>query len=229
MPDAFPFTDIAALVEEPSRAAILGVLLRGGSYTATELAERTGSALSTTRSHLTRMRDQGLVSRASQGRYRFFRLASPEVARALEGLSELKPHSRAAPRTAADVPRDIRFARSCYGHLAGWLGVSVTQVFLDRALMLSTNGGLEVTSAGLSWLSDHAVAIPEAGRSGRKFVRSCLDWTEKRPHLSGMVGTAILTRFLEIGWLEHWSGDRTLKLTPTGESGLSSSLGLALH
>ena len=228
MPDAFPSTDIAALTGEPSRAAILGGMLGGGAYTASELAARTGISPSTASQQLHKLRACGLVARVSQGRYRFFRLASPEVARAIEALDALKPHIPRGPRTASHIPRDIRFARSCYDHLAGWLGVTVTQAFLDQQLRLTGDGGFEVTRDGLNWLGTHHVELPEMRGSRRRFARTCLDWTEKRPHLAGVMGAALLSRFIALGWLERWPGERTLALTAAGQSGFKLELGLSL-
>jgi len=168
------------------------------------------------------------VARASQGRYRFFRLASPEVARDIEALHALKRYIPSAPRTASDIPQDIRFARSCYDHLAGWLGITVTQAFLDQRLMRSVDDGFEVTADGLDWLGAHDVELSTIPGSRRRFARTCLDWTEKRPHLAGVLGAALLSRFIALGWLERCPGERTLALTAAGQFGLKLALGLSL-
>jgi DNA-binding transcriptional ArsR family regulator len=207
---------------------MLGVMLGGGAYTASELAARANIAPSTASEHLKKLTELGLVARASQGRYRFFRLASPEVARNIEALHALEPHIPSEPRTASDIPQDIRFARSCYDHLAGWLGVTVTQAFLDQQLMRCVDNGFEVTPRGLDWLGDHDVGLLRIPGSRRRFARTCLDWTEKRPHLAGVMGAALLSRFISLGWLERWPGERTLALTAAGKAGLKLALGLSL-
>jgi len=203
-------------------------MLGGGPYTVSELAARTGISPSTTSEHLRKLRDCGLVARASQGRYRFFRLASPEVARTIEAIDALQPHIPSEPRTASDIPRDIRFARSCYDHLAGWLGITVTQAFLDQWLMRTVDDGFEVTADGLDWLGAHDVELSTNPGSRRRFARTCLDWTEKRPHLAGVMGAALLSRFIALGWLERWPGERTLALTAAGQSGFKLELGQIL-
>ena len=164
---------------------------------------------------LRRLGDAGQIAQARQYRYRFFRLAY-----VIEG------HSVA--RKSSEVPHDIRFARSCYGHLAGWLGVTVTRALVERKLIVPTDDAFDLTLYGQAWLEDRGIELTRKGATRRRFARSCLDWTEKQPHLAGIVGEALLSHYVARGWLARKAEDRTLDLTVPGRSALESELGLSL-
>ncbi|WP_338662348.1 helix-turn-helix transcriptional regulator [Pararoseomonas sp. SCSIO 73927] len=218
--------ETAAALGEPARVAMLGALMDGRALTAGELAAVAGVAPTTASGHLSRLLEAGLLAVERQGRHRYHRLASPEVARVLEGLMALsaaRPEPRRPSRTG---PRDaaLREARTCYDHLAGRLAVGMADAMVARGqIQLSPDGGA-LTDAGAGFLQGLGVAVPEA--RGRPFCRPCLDWSERRPHLAGALGAALCRRCLELGWMRRVSGSRALDVTPAGRLGLRQAFGL---
>jgi DNA-binding transcriptional ArsR family regulator len=218
--------EVAALVGDPARAGMLTALLDGRALTATELAQVAGVAPQTASGHLARLSTAGLVSVAKQGRHRYHRLASPDVARMLEGLMEVAV-GIAGPSSKRVVvgPRDqaMRLARSCYDHLAGTLGVAIADSMISKGLVEIVPDGGAVTDAGIEFLETFGIGDAlEASRSKsrRPFCRPCLDWSERRPHLGGVVGKAICERCFERGWIKRMRGTRAIEITPRGRIGL---------
>lgn len=225
--------EVAAAVGEPARAAMLTTLMDGRALTASELARVAGVMPQTASAHLARLVAAGLVHREKQGRHQYHRLADASVARMLEGLmlhAAGDSIARPAPRTG---PRDqaLREARTCYDHLAGRLGVAVTDALVGRGLVeLSAEGGL-VTQAGATFLERLGVDLAplrlgQAASGGRVLCRPCLDWSERRPHLAGRLGAAICTHFLQDGWIARIDGSRAVRLTRKGESLLFKRFGI---
>ncbi|MBR0655167.1 ArsR/SmtB family transcription factor [Plastoroseomonas arctica] len=222
--------ETAAMVGEPARAAMLSALMDGRALTATELARAAGVMPQTASAHLGRMVEAGLLAVERQGRHRYHRLASPAVARMLEGimavagigLRQAKP-VRVGPADAA-----LRAARTCYDHLAGRLAVGIADRMLERGeLELSADGGA-ITASGEAMLGTLGVqAHPDHARKGRLFCRPCLDWSERRPHLAGVVGAALCARCFELGWVTRIDGSRALRVTRAGEAGFAEAFGLA--
>jgi hypothetical protein len=210
---------VAASKIDLDEAAIVDVLRRGGSYTGAEIACQTDLPIRSVNDYLRRLRARNQVAQASQYQYRFFRLTTPMTS----GDAQMQE------RTAAEVPGDIRFARSCYGHLAGWLGVTVTRAVLDRCFLAPIDDEFELTRDGQDWLRGLGILLPEKRVPRRRFARPCLDWTEKRPHLAGVVGEALLNHSVARGWLERWPAERTLTLTPPGETALAAAFGIAFR
>lgn len=224
---------IGALVGDPARAAILLSLLDGRALTAKELAFAAGVTPQTASSHLARLTDAGLLSMEKQGRWRYHRLASPQVAAMLEGLSALAAAGPAPTRPVRVGPRDeaLRRARLCYDHMAGRLAVAIADALAARgAIVLEADGGL-VTPAGERLLADMGVDLGEdqvlgAPRSRRPLCRPCLDWSERRPHLAGRLGAALLQRFLQQGYVRRRGEGRTLDVPPAGRAFLRARLGV---
>jgi len=240
---------LAALLAEPARAKMLLALVDGRALAASVLADEAGVAAPTASAHLGKLREAGLVEVERSGRHRYHRLASPQVAHALEALAALAPaepikslrqHTRAAA---------LRGARSCYDHLAGQLGVAVTAALLDRDALVPTDG---ITHTGrragdpLSApvpshpyrLGEHAgqvmaalgldTAILTENGARRPLLRFCLDWSEQRHHLGGRLGAAVLTALLDQGWLSRTRRRRALELTDVGVRELRGRLGLVV-
>jgi len=220
--------ETAAALGDPARLGMLSALMDGRALTAGELAAVAGVAPTTASGHLARLVAAGLLAVERQGRHRYHRLASPEVARVLEGLMALSAAReagmpRAAPRTG---PRDValREARTCYDHLAGRLAVGMAEAMVARGqIELSADGGA-LTEAGGRFLEDLGVRVA-AGR-GRPFCRPCLDWSERRPHLAGALGAALCRRCLDLGWMRRVPGSRAMTVTPAGRLGLRDRFGL---
>jgi DNA-binding transcriptional ArsR family regulator len=214
--------ELAAVVGEPARAAMLTVLMDGRALTAAELAAVAGVTAQTASTHLARLLAVALITVERQGRHRYHRLASPSVARMLEGLMQhasAKDWTKRAPRTG---PRDeaLRRARTCYDHLAGRLGVAIADaVVANGHIEVQDEAGL-ITDAGAGFFAKTGIILPEAtnGRLvSRPLCRMCLDWSERRPHLAGRLGAAICRHGFESGWLRRIDGTRAVAVTPKGE------------
>jgi DNA-binding transcriptional ArsR family regulator len=218
---------IAALIGQPARAAMLGGLLGGRWLTATELARLAGVARPTASEHLARLVDSGLVRRRRSGRHQYHALAGPEVAGALEGLERLAARPLPADRGLSPGERALRFARTCYDHLAGRLGVLVSDTLVEQGMVSAT--GSEVTPAGESLLRELDIDVDALRRARRTYVRFCLDWSERRDHLAGAVGAAITDAFLERGWIARMPGTRAVRLTLRGREGLYRRLGIPIE
>lgn len=218
----------AALIADPTRAAFLDELLDGRALPAGELARRAGVTASTASNHLAKLIEGGLVSVERSGRHRYFRLASPTVAQALEALSAVAPAKPVRSLRQSQVAEALRSGRTCYDHLAGVLGVRLTQTLVESGSLTSNDSGFELTPAGESRLTEFGIDLPAARRSRRAFAPRCLDWSERRHHLAGALGAALLHRFLDLGWIARADSSRAVQVTPVGQSGLLETFGLHL-
>lgn len=218
--------EIAALVGDPARANILITLFDGRALTATELAYAANVTPQTTSGHLAKMTQAGLLTVLKQGRHRYFRLATPLVAQMLESIMAVAASAppRHRPRTAQE--ERLRMARTCYDHFAGILGVSIANALCERKHVILTDDGGEVTESGLTFLKDLGTEFPTQTR--RPFCRHCLDWTERRFHLSGVVGAAITARCFDLGWVRHERHPRALQITPKGREGFRRNFGFSI-
>ena len=225
-------SEVAALMGDPARASMLSLLMDGRAHTASELALTAGITAQTASGHLSRMVDGSLLAARAQGRNRFYRLASPDVAHAIESLMAIAG-TRAAPASAAAAWRrdpDLRFCRTCYDHLAGQVGIAVTDS-LTRAGHIEPKGARDwkLTAPGELFCQRIGVDVAGARRAGtRHFARQCLDWSERRPHISGALGAAIADTFFKKGWTERLRRGRTVRLTDSGRRALSSHFGTAI-
>ncbi|WSG00841.1 winged helix-turn-helix domain-containing protein [Micromonospora sp. NBC_01740] len=226
-PDGRALARLAALLADDTRARICLALLDGRAWTAGELARLAGVAPSTASDHLTRLVRGGLLVEHRQGRHRYVQLAGPSAAQLVEDLAGYAPGRSEPARSlrAARAGAALAYARTCYDHLAGHLGVLLRDRLLARGL-LDGAGGPALTSAGRAWLAELGVPVAPLRAVRRPLVRDCLDWTERRPHLAGALGAALYARFFEAGWLTR-SGGREVRLTPDGAPALAAALGLA--
>jgi DNA-binding transcriptional ArsR family regulator len=221
---------IAAMVGEPARAGMLLALMDGRSLTANELAAVANVTAPTASRHLALLVDAGLLRVSSQGRHRYHRLASPEVARVLEGIMQLA----ATPSAAAAVqtgPRDpeMRLARTCYDHLAGRIAVALADRLVEDGAVRIDEDSAVLTERAEKPLQALGLTLPEGivSTGSRPACRPCLDWGERRMHLAGRFGALLCTHCLEQGWLLRKPGSRTLTLTPRGAATFRDWLGLA--
>jgi DNA-binding transcriptional ArsR family regulator len=218
--------EIAALIGDPARANILDALLGGRALTATELAYVAGVSASTASGHLGKMTAARLLTVLQQGRHRYYRLASPLVAQMLESICAVAS-IEGPPRYRPHSKRDELFceARTCYNHLAGRIGVALADALGARRLVILGDEGGEITPAGLEFLGGFGIA-PMTGR--RRIVRACLDMTERRHHLGGVLGAALASRCFDLGWVDRQRDTRALAVTPAGRAGLSAVFGIDL-
>jgi DNA-binding transcriptional ArsR family regulator len=218
--------EIAALVGDPARANILSTLFDGRALTATELSYAARVTPQTASGHLAKMTQAGLLSVLKQGRHRYYRLATPLVAQMLESIMAVAASAppRYRPRTAQEDK--LRVARTCYDHFAGKLGVSIADALCERKHVILSDDGGEVTEAGLTFLKELGATFPAQTR--RPFCKHCLDWTERRFHLSGVVGAAITTRCFDLGWVRRERNPRALQITPKGREGFRRSFGFSI-
>lgn len=225
-----PIADVAAAIAEPARARMLRRLLDGHACTGTELAIVGGVTASTASTHLARLVARGLVKVSAQGRHRYYSLANAHVATALEALTVLA----GAPRTSfvPNTPGRLRAARTCYDHMAGALAVTLhDRLFALRWLSNAPakgDGAYEITKAGSEALRELGVDVAAARAARRRFACGCLDWSERRPHLAGALGTELLHLSLERRWVERDLDSRVLSITARGKRELRARFGAAV-
>lgn len=203
---------LARLLADRTRAAFCGALLDGRAWTARELAAHAGVAPSTASEHLTRLVEGGLLVEHRQGRHRYVALAGPHVAELLEAMTAFTG-TGGPPRTlrAASAAEALARGRTCYDHLAGRLGITLTRGLLELGVVTAD---LAVTEPGMAWLGELGFEP-----SKRQVARACLDWTERVPHLAGAAGAHLCRTFLDRGWLKRIGTTRAVALTPAGEDG----------
>ena len=215
---------VAALIGNPACANMLMALLSGPALTATELAQEAGLSLSTVSGHLDKLQKACLVAVERQGRHRYFRLADPDVAAALEGLMPVA--TRAGHLRVRTGPRDpqLRRARTCYDHLAGDLAVMMFDRFIERRLLARRDDEVRVTREGQNFFSCAGIDIDALDGGRRPLCRPCLDWSERRSHLGGMLGAAILDHVVARRWAVCDAKSRVVRFSATGEQKMASWL-----
>lgn len=221
--------EVAALVGDSARATILAALMSGQALTASELAYLAHVSRPTASEHLARLLQARLIAITRQGRYRYYRIASPLVARMLESIiavAAIEVPSRYQPRSIQDDA--LRFARTCYDHLAGQLGIAIADALVANGHVILTDDGGEVTDAGVRLLTGFGADLTPRPRR-RIFCRPCLDWSERRYHIAGLVGVEICRRCLTLGWLARERDTRAVRLTAAGRTGLRDTFGLDLE
>jgi DNA-binding transcriptional ArsR family regulator len=228
VPAKYALADVASLVAEPTRAAILLALMDGRALPAGELAGEAGLSAAATSLHLSKLMQGGLLKVQQEGRHRYYRLASADVAHALEALGVL---ATAAPRERTLSPERLalRAARTCYDHLAGAIAVSLADK-LEQGGLLRPDGerAYEVTSDGALWLRDVLqIDVDTLAHERRVLARRCLDWTERRPHVAGALGAAMLARMIAQRWAALVRGSRAVRITDRGKDAFGK-LGLRL-
>ena len=221
--------EVGALVGDPARANMLSALMDGRALTAGELAYVAGVAPQTASGHLGKLAEANLLALEKQGRHRYYRLASPVVVRMLEGIlavAAVQLPPRRSPRSR--IEDDMRTARTCYDHIAGKLGVGIADALTGREHVVLTEDGGEVTVDGEAFLAGFGIELVPNRRYQRAFCRACLDWSERRPHIAGAVGAALLGRVLDLAWVERRRDSRALTITAAGREGFAESFGVSL-
>jgi len=219
---------VASLVGDPARANMLTGLMSGRALTATELAHEAGITPQTASSHLAKLEAGGLIEQEKQGRHRYYRLADPDVAGVLEGLAGLA--ARAGHMRVRTGPKDpaLRRARICYDHLAGDLGVQMLDSMKKQRLVRASKQAIELTHEGRRFMADALQIDTDALAHPRRPVcKACLDWSERRHHLAGMLGAAMMARFTELKWAarDDAPGSRVVNFTRSGEKRFAALFG----
>ncbi len=216
---------VAALIGDAARAEVLTALLADRALTATELAGIAGVTKQTISAHLAKLVEAGLIAVESQGRHRYFRLADPDVARLLESLMGVAFRTGAVRVRSSPREPALRQARVCYDHLAGERGVRAYESLLRQGILQATADGLHLAPQGAAWFAELGIDT-EAVRARRRVVcRPCLDWSERRHHLAGALGAALLTRMIELGWARRAEDSRVVTFTPKGEQAFGRVFG----
>lgn len=220
--------EAAALIGDPSRATMLSAMMDGRALTATELAYASGITPQTASGHLRRLTDAKLVEVEKQGRHRYYRLANEHVAHALEALMNLAVHG--APRHRPTGPRDdaMRYARTCYDHLAGRVGVALTQSLLKDGILTTSDDEFVITPEGEGKLEGLGFDLSSLNKGRRAVAKRCLDWSERTPHLGGALGAALLKELEARKWLARGKDTRAVTLTSAGKVGLRQEFGISL-
>lgn len=218
----------AALIGDPSRAAMLTGLLGGKALPATELARIARVTPQTASSHLSKMVDGGLLVHETYGRHRYYRLSNPEVAQILEALSTIAPLKPVRSLREADHSKALRYARTCYDHIAGEVGVALTNRFLILGYLQEGERDFELTPMGTEWFEGFGISLVDLSQKRRQFARKCLDWSERRHHVAGALGAAFTNRLFELAWIQRVPDGRAVRVTENGLKGFQHELGLSL-
>jgi DNA-binding transcriptional ArsR family regulator len=219
---------VTRVLANRARLAMLELLMDGAAHPAGDLAREAGVAPSTASGHLAELVRSGLVESEPSGRQRRYRLSRPEVARAIEALAAVAPRRRVTSLRAATAAERLREARTCYDHLAGRLGVAVTDALLARRALRVRDEAFVLTASGEGLFRSIGVDVDGARALRRAFALACLDWTERRSHLAGALGAGLCDRLFELGWVSQRGPGRAVALTEQGSAGLRDRFELDL-
>jgi DNA-binding transcriptional ArsR family regulator len=227
-----PDTGLAAigrLIGDPNRARVLQVLMGGMPQSGSALADAAGMSRSLASAHLKKLTAGGLVRAERRGRQQLYSLAGAQVAEALETLQLLAPATPVRSLSGSTRMGNLRWARTCYDHLAGITGVAVTEALTAADAIGERDGAWVLGSAGPRVFGELGIDVDSVPHRTRPLLRPCLDWTERRSHLAGGLGAALTTEFSRRGWVRRVEGTRIVTVTPAGSAGLDQWLGLDLR
>jgi len=214
------FIKTASLIGDPTRASILWTLMDGRAFTATELAVSVNTSPQNISMHLGKLLDADLLCVEKQGRHKYYRFSNKEVAYALEAMASLVPKPEVASKNKTENYPPIKFCRTCYDHLAGKIGVALTDSLLEQKIIVNQNNTFEISSDGKKWFSDFGINLEEAQKQKRIFLKPCLDWSERRNHIAGSIGTLLFNKMLKEDWLRKTENSRAITVTGKGEKEL---------
>jgi DNA-binding transcriptional ArsR family regulator len=220
--------EIAALVGDPARANMLSALADGRALTAGELAYAAGVSPQTASGHLAKLSEARLLAVAKQGRHRYYRMATPLVGRMIESIMAVAANAPPRYRPPGRFDAALRFARTCYDHFAGQLGVGLADGLCQHGHVVLGEDGGEVTETGVIFLSRFGLDFDELRRRRRVYCRPCLDWTERRSHLAGAVGAGLAARCFDLAWVKRKRDSRALTITERGRDGFREVFGFVV-
>jgi DNA-binding transcriptional ArsR family regulator len=217
MKDGPNIARVASLLGDPARADVLTALLTDRALTATELASIAGVTKQTMSAHLSKLLDAALVQVDQQGRHRYFRLANEDVAGLLESLMGVAFRTGAVRLLSSPREPALRKARVCYDHLAGEFGVAAYESLLRHGAFEMSRDELRLSKCGVDWFRDFGIDTDAAARQRRTFCRPCMDWSERRHHLAGSLGAALLSRLQALKWAVREKNSRVIRFAPVGQ------------
>lgn len=226
MPGDADIAAVASLLADPTRATILLALSDGRAFTASELAKSARVAPSTASEHLGRLVQAELLTVTKQGRHRFYHLADPAIVEIMEGMARLAPQVKIRTLSASERAKALHRARMCYNHLAGTLGVLLTEALVQKQILHIVDGGYVVEDEGIAWLQAFGIDGEPLNKSGMLFVPWHIDWSERKHHVAGFLGAALASRLFELEWLERHPSSRAVHLTTDGKTGMEQTFGL---
>ena len=222
------FVSIAALICEPARARMLWNLLDGRAYTAGELSVAANTSPTAASNHLSKLLAAEIVKVEIQGRHRYYSLSNSQVAYAVEGLANLANNSAAKTVKKEPEKNGMKYCRTCYDHLAGFVGVKIAETLEAKGCLTKSKNIYLVTDKGWKWLQFFNILKEDFNNNRRPLTRQCLDWSERRPHLAGQLGAEFLKRMIERKWFKKNEFSRELVITLKGRQELYDLLGIAL-
>lgn len=214
------FKEIAALIGDPTRAVIMWTLLDGKAFTATELAIIANTSPQNISMHLAKLVQSDLLCVEKQGRHKYYRFSNKEIAYAIEAMANLIPHSTIPKKNIAEKHSPIKHCRTCYDHLAGKIGVALTDSLLEQKIIVDNNNVFEISLKGEKWFSDFGINVDEVKKQRRLFLKPCLDWSERRNHIAGSLATSIFDKMVSNDWLRKTNHSRAIIITGKGEKEL---------
>lgn len=220
------FSKITALICEPVRSKILWSLLDGKAYTATELAAFANVSTTSASNHLSKLLDADLLKVETQGRHRYFTFSNTDVAYAVEALAQL---SKVNSDVKKAKPTGIKYCRTCYDHLAGYVGVQFVEAMETQGFLVKDEKHYWVTEMGWEWLQNFDIQQTDYAAIRRPLTRQCLDWSERRSHLAGQLGADLLKFMIEKKWLKRVEFSRELVVTVRGRQEIFSVLGISFQ
>lgn len=222
------FISTASLLCEPSRAKIVWNLLDGRAYTASELALVSDLSATSVSNHLSKLLNGEIVKVDVQGRHRYYSFANSEVAYVVESMANLsnqKPTSKLDKQLSKN---DVKYCRTCYDHLAGKVGVLIADKLISQKIIELRDKTYVVTEKGNKFFNEFGLELTELHKQRRYFAKACLDWSERKYHLAGSLGNAVLEKMLELDWVRRTKNSRAIVITSVGQSGLRDTFGIEL-
>lgn len=210
------FSEIAALFGDKARAKMLWNLLDGRAYTTTELANCGEISLQSASNHLSKLLQKNILSVEKQGRHRYYKISSPEVAQVIESMAGLLTLQN-PQKIKVSTPPQLRYVRTCYKHMAGEVGVKIANALVSNNILNATEKEYIVTEFGEKWFLDLGIDIESLQKTKRSFARKCLDWSERRHHLAGTLGDELLKIMINKDWVRKHKNTRELMVTATGK------------
>ncbi|WP_099156834.1 ArsR/SmtB family transcription factor [Virgibacillus ndiopensis] len=217
---------VATLVSDSSRAAILTILLDGRFHPVSDLAYMVGITPQTASYHLAKMTQANVIDVESQGRHRYYGISNQEIAQVMESFLQVAPPVEIKSLKQSNEEKALRHARTCYDHIAGNLGVKLKTSLMNQQFLVEKDNEFHITSDGEIFFNTIDIDTNKLKKKRRMFCSKCLDWSERRHHIAGALGNAMLEKFLELEWIERVPKSRALKITALGGNGLNEMFGV---